>query len=75
MAEWASDALVGLGKGAPFSLCLTEKHFSQVASAYGDNENHLSDVSRIDFDSFSLGCYSCSLKSITSVTFSLPPSS
>ncbi|CAA6666283.1 unnamed protein product [Spirodela intermedia] len=47
VAEWASDALVGLGKGAPFSLCLTEKHFSQVASAYGDNENHLSDLNGV----------------------------
>lgn len=42
VAEWARDALLGIGKGAPFSLCLTEKHFSEVASAHGKNEHHLS---------------------------------
>ncbi|KAL5224427.1 hypothetical protein ABZP36_011066 [Zizania latifolia] len=42
VAEWANDALVGLKKGAPFSLCLTQKHFSQVATAYGNNEHYLS---------------------------------
>ncbi|GFY80881.1 ATP-dependent caseinolytic (Clp) protease/crotonase family protein [Actinidia rufa] len=45
VAEWAKDALTGLGKGAPFSLTLTQKHFSRVASAQGQNENDLSSVS------------------------------
>jgi len=40
--DWAKDALLGLGKGAPFSLCLTHKHFSAVAAAHGDHENDLS---------------------------------
>ncbi|KAL8094103.1 3-hydroxyisobutyryl-CoA hydrolase-like protein 3, mitochondrial isoform X1 [Apium graveolens] len=40
-AEWAKDSLVGLRKGAPFSLCLTQKHFSRVASAYRKNEGDL----------------------------------
>jgi len=42
VADWAKDALSGLGKGAPFSLCLTHKHFSAVAAAHGDNDNELS---------------------------------
>ncbi|XP_010249850.1 PREDICTED: 3-hydroxyisobutyryl-CoA hydrolase-like protein 3, mitochondrial isoform X2 [Nelumbo nucifera] len=41
VAEWATDALAGLGKGAPFSLCLTQNHFSRVASAQGKNGNDL----------------------------------
>lgn len=44
VSEWANDALAGLKKGAPFSLCLTQKHFSRVASSYGNNENYLSKV-------------------------------
>ena len=50
-AEWAREALLGLGKGAPFSLCLTKKHFSEVASAHGKNEHHLSTVIFSDSDS------------------------
>ncbi|OAY77635.1 3-hydroxyisobutyryl-CoA hydrolase-like protein 3, mitochondrial isoform X1 [Ananas comosus] len=42
VADWAREALAGVGKGAPFSLCLTQKHFSQVASARGNDNHHLS---------------------------------
>ncbi|CDP03367.1 unnamed protein product [Coffea canephora] len=42
VADWAKDALQGLGKGAPFSLCLTQKYFSRVATARQKNENDLS---------------------------------
>ncbi|KAK8941953.1 hypothetical protein KSP40_PGU010308 [Platanthera guangdongensis] len=42
VAEWARDALQGLGKGAPFSLCLTKRHFSKVTSAHGNDEDQLS---------------------------------
>lgn len=44
VAEWASDALLGMGKGAPFSLCLTQKHFSQVVAAHGNDTDELSKV-------------------------------
>ncbi|KAA8523087.1 hypothetical protein F0562_009510 [Nyssa sinensis] len=47
VADWAKDALVGLGKGAPFSLCLTQKHFSRVASSCGKNDNDLSSLSGV----------------------------
>uniref|UniRef100_A0A0D9WRQ4 3-hydroxyisobutyryl-CoA hydrolase n=1 Tax=Leersia perrieri TaxID=77586 RepID=A0A0D9WRQ4_9ORYZ len=47
VAEWANDALAGLTKGAPFSLCLTQKHFSRVASAYGNDEHYLSKLAGV----------------------------
>lgn len=44
VAGWATEALLGLGKGAPFSLYLTEKHFSEVVAAQGNNDHSLSQV-------------------------------
>ncbi|KAK9098871.1 hypothetical protein Syun_025916 [Stephania yunnanensis] len=45
VVDRAKDALLGLGKGTPFSLFLTEKHFARVASALGKAKNDLCHVS------------------------------
>lgn len=50
MAEWANDALQGLGKGAPFSLCLTKNYFSRVASGYGKSGNEFTTVSLLIYN-------------------------
>lgn len=42
VSQWATDALLGIKKGAPFSLFLTQRYFSRVASACRNNENELS---------------------------------
>ncbi|KAI3974002.1 hypothetical protein MKX01_030578, partial [Papaver californicum] len=52
LVKWANDALVALGKGAPFSLCLTEKHFSRVTSAQLEKNNDaclLNDVMKVEY--------------------------
>nr|XP_043626071.1 3-hydroxyisobutyryl-CoA hydrolase-like protein 3, mitochondrial [Erigeron canadensis] len=42
VSQWATDALLGIKKGAPFSLSLTQSYFSRVASACKNNKTELS---------------------------------
>ncbi|XP_073155085.1 3-hydroxyisobutyryl-CoA hydrolase-like protein 3, mitochondrial isoform X1 [Henckelia pumila] len=52
VADWAKDALQGLRKGAPFSLSLTQKHFSRVASARGNSTDDLSKLTGVMRDEY-----------------------
>jgi 3-hydroxyisobutyryl-CoA hydrolase len=44
VVEWAKGALEGFSKGAPFSLFVTQMHYSQVAAAVSETSNPLSKV-------------------------------
>ncbi|CAO2822795.1 unnamed protein product [Amaranthus hypochondriacus] len=47
VAGWAKEALEGLDKGAPFSLCLTQKYFSKVAAGVRSNDVELSKLNGV----------------------------
>lgn len=44
VAEWATGVLVKLLKSAPFSLCVTQKHFQSISTAMCDPGNILSKI-------------------------------
>ncbi|KAI3524569.1 hypothetical protein L1887_03228 [Cichorium endivia] len=47
VSQWAKDAIVGIKKGAPFSLLLTQRYFSKVASAIRNKEHELSTLNGV----------------------------
>ncbi|KAK9697741.1 hypothetical protein RND81_08G058000 [Saponaria officinalis] len=47
VAGWAKEALEGLGKGAPFSLSLTQQYFAKVACGCRSNDSNLSKLSEV----------------------------
>ncbi|KAG0612506.1 hypothetical protein M758_6G033300 [Ceratodon purpureus] len=55
VAEWAKGALAGIGKGAPFSLCVTKHHFATVAAAANSPGNDLSEIEGVMKTEFRLG--------------------
>ncbi|KAH7437211.1 hypothetical protein KP509_05G060800 [Ceratopteris richardii] len=48
VSEWATGALTGLAKGAPFSLCITQQHFHAVAAAACNMDNELQEIKQIE---------------------------
>ncbi|KAK9706066.1 hypothetical protein RND81_07G102200 [Saponaria officinalis] len=47
VAGWAKEALEGINKGAPFSLCLTHQYFAKVALGCRSNDAELSKLSGV----------------------------
>ncbi|KAI3513765.1 hypothetical protein L1887_11909 [Cichorium endivia] len=59
VAEWAKDGLSGLKKGAPFSLSLTQMHFSRVASAFKNNKSELSTLNGVMKTEYRIALRAC----------------
>ncbi|CAM6087045.1 unnamed protein product [Calypogeia fissa] len=55
VAEWAKGALEGLRNGAPFSLCVTQMHYAQVAAAASVPSDPLAKVEGVMRTEYILG--------------------
>ncbi|KAL2630995.1 hypothetical protein R1flu_015681 [Riccia fluitans] len=55
VAEWAKGALEGLKKGAPLSLCVTQRHFADIATAVSNVDHPLAKIEGVMRKEYSLG--------------------
>ncbi|KAI5057403.1 hypothetical protein GOP47_0027418 [Adiantum capillus-veneris] len=59
VAEWAKNALLGIAKGAPFTLSVTQQHFSSVAAAALNLESELHEIEKVMKTEYGLALRTC----------------